>query len=78
MENVVIFNGYQENISAIWYILWPFGNLVVIWYIYIVDNSKKACLAAPLVDEHADQAVAVEAATAPLAFAAAADLTGAP
>jgi hypothetical protein len=24
-----------SNIStAIWYILWPFGNLVVIWYIF--------------------------------------------
>jgi hypothetical protein len=33
MENVGIFYGHLENITAIWYILWPFGNLVAIWYI---------------------------------------------
>jgi hypothetical protein len=33
MENVGIFYGHLEYISAIRYILWPFGYLVVIWYI---------------------------------------------
>jgi hypothetical protein len=23
-----------EYITAIWYILWPFGNFVAIWYIF--------------------------------------------
>jgi hypothetical protein len=34
MENVGIFYGYLENITAIWYILWPFGKLVIIWYFF--------------------------------------------
>jgi hypothetical protein len=34
METVGIFFGYLEYISAIWYMLWPFGNLVTIWYIF--------------------------------------------
>jgi hypothetical protein len=34
MENVGIFNGYLEYITAIWYILWTFGVLMVIWYIF--------------------------------------------
>jgi hypothetical protein len=33
MENVGMLWGNLEYITAIWYILWPFGNLVVIWYI---------------------------------------------
>jgi hypothetical protein len=34
MENAVIFYGHLEYFTAIWYILWPFGNVVVIWYIF--------------------------------------------
>jgi hypothetical protein len=34
MAKVVIFYGYLEHITAILYILWPFGNLVTIWYIF--------------------------------------------
>jgi hypothetical protein len=30
-ENVGIFNGRLEYFTAIWYILWPVGNVVVIW-----------------------------------------------
>jgi hypothetical protein len=33
MENVGIVYDNLEYIPAIWYILWPCGNLVVIWYI---------------------------------------------
>jgi hypothetical protein len=33
MENVSIFFAYLEYITAIWYMLLPFGNLVAIWYI---------------------------------------------
>jgi hypothetical protein len=33
MEKVGMFFGHWEYISAIRYILWPFGNLVAIWYI---------------------------------------------
>jgi hypothetical protein len=32
MEKVGIFFGHLEFIEAIRYILWPFGNLVAIWY----------------------------------------------
>jgi hypothetical protein len=32
MENVGIFYGHMEFYMAMCYILWPFGNLVVIWY----------------------------------------------
>jgi hypothetical protein len=28
-----IFYGHLEYITAIWYILWAFGNLVAVWYI---------------------------------------------
>jgi hypothetical protein len=28
--NVSVFNGHLEYITAIWYILWPLGNLMVI------------------------------------------------
>jgi hypothetical protein len=36
MENVGIFFGHLEYryITAIWYILRPFGNVVAIWYIF--------------------------------------------
>jgi hypothetical protein len=33
MENVGMFYDRLEYITAIWYILWPFGNFVVILYI---------------------------------------------
>jgi hypothetical protein len=34
MENAGIFYGHLEYFTAIWHILWPFGNVVVIWYIF--------------------------------------------
>jgi hypothetical protein len=34
MENDGIFYDYLEYITAIWDTLWPFGNFVVIWYIF--------------------------------------------
>jgi hypothetical protein len=33
MENAGIFCGHLEYLKVIWYILWPFDNVVVIWYI---------------------------------------------
>jgi hypothetical protein len=33
MKKVEIFYGYLEYTTAVWYISWPFGNLVPIWYI---------------------------------------------
>jgi hypothetical protein len=33
-KKIGIFYGHLEYISAIWYILWPFGNLVAIWSIF--------------------------------------------
>jgi hypothetical protein len=41
MENAVIFYGHLEYSTAIWYILWPFGNVVVIWY--IIPRFGKLC-----------------------------------
>jgi hypothetical protein len=29
-----IFYGHLESFTVIWYILWLFGNVVVIWYIF--------------------------------------------
>jgi hypothetical protein len=29
IENICIFYGHLENIIAVWYIKWPFGNLVL-------------------------------------------------
>jgi hypothetical protein len=29
-----IFDGHLEYITAIWYSLRPFGNLVAVWYIF--------------------------------------------
>jgi hypothetical protein len=34
MENVGIVYGRLDYIAAIWYILWPFGDLVFIWYVF--------------------------------------------
>jgi hypothetical protein len=34
MENVGIFYEHFEYFTDIWYILWRFGNVVVIWYIF--------------------------------------------
>jgi hypothetical protein len=34
MENVGIFYGHLEYITALRNILWLFGNLVAIWYIF--------------------------------------------
>jgi hypothetical protein len=34
MEKIGIFNSHLEYIMNIWYILWPFGNLMAIWYIF--------------------------------------------
>jgi hypothetical protein len=31
MEKVGILYAYLEYIAAIWYMLWPFGNLATIW-----------------------------------------------
>jgi hypothetical protein len=31
-EKVGVFYGQMEYITDIWYILWPFGNLIEIWY----------------------------------------------
>jgi hypothetical protein len=34
MENADIFYGHLEYFTVVWYILWLFGNVVVIWYIF--------------------------------------------
>jgi hypothetical protein len=34
LEMVGIFYRHLEYNTAIWYILWPFGNLAAIWYIF--------------------------------------------
>jgi hypothetical protein len=34
MENAGIFYGHLKYSTVIWYILWPFDNVVVIWYIF--------------------------------------------
>jgi hypothetical protein len=34
MENVGIFYGHLVNFTAIWYMLWQFGNVVVIWNVF--------------------------------------------
>jgi hypothetical protein len=33
MENAGIFYGHLKYSTVIWYILWPFGNVVVVWYL---------------------------------------------
>jgi hypothetical protein len=34
MENAGIVYGHLEYLAVIWHILWSFGNVVVIWYIF--------------------------------------------
>jgi hypothetical protein len=34
MENAGIFYAHLGYFTVIWYILWPFGNVVVILYIF--------------------------------------------
>jgi hypothetical protein len=34
VENADIFYGHYEYLTVIWHILWPFGNIMVIWYIF--------------------------------------------
>jgi hypothetical protein len=34
MENAGTFYGHLEYFTVIRYILWPFGNVAVIWYIF--------------------------------------------
>jgi hypothetical protein len=34
MVKVGIVYGHLEYITAIWHMLWSFGNLVAIWYIF--------------------------------------------
>jgi hypothetical protein len=34
MKNASIFIGQLEYFTIIWNILWPFGNIVVNWYIF--------------------------------------------
>jgi hypothetical protein len=34
MENAGIFYGHLEYFTVIWYILHPFVNVVIIWYIF--------------------------------------------
>jgi hypothetical protein len=34
MEKVGIFHHHLEYITAVWCILWPLGNLSIIWYIF--------------------------------------------
>jgi hypothetical protein len=34
MGKAGIFYGHLEYFTVLWYILWPFGNVVVIWYIF--------------------------------------------
>jgi hypothetical protein len=34
IEAVGTFDGRFEYFTAIWYILWPLGNVVVIWYVF--------------------------------------------
>jgi hypothetical protein len=35
MENAGKFYGHLKYFTVNWYILWPFGNVVVIWYIFL-------------------------------------------
>jgi hypothetical protein len=34
LQSFGVFYGHVVYFMAIWYILWPFGNAVVIWYIF--------------------------------------------
>jgi hypothetical protein len=42
MENVSRFYDHWEYFLAIWYKLWPFGNLVIIWYIFGIFYQDKS------------------------------------
>jgi hypothetical protein len=44
LENAGIFYGHLEYFSVIWYILWPFGNVVVIWYIFPRLDTYMYCV----------------------------------
>jgi hypothetical protein len=33
MENAGLFYCHLEHFTVIWYVLWPFANVVVNWYI---------------------------------------------
>jgi hypothetical protein len=35
MENAGIFYGHLKYFMVIWYISWPLGNVVVIWYVFL-------------------------------------------
>jgi hypothetical protein len=35
MGNAGLFHGHIEYFAVICYILWPFGNVVVNWYIFL-------------------------------------------
>jgi hypothetical protein len=56
MGNVCIFYGHLEYITAIWYILCPFGNLVVVWYILphfgIFCQEKSGIIARQWLSKH--------------------------
>jgi hypothetical protein len=43
MEKVGIYYGYLEYTTAIWHILWPFGNLVTI-LVYCVKKNLATLL----------------------------------
>jgi hypothetical protein len=45
MENAGIFYGHLEYSTVIWHILWPVGNVVVIWYSLILVFCVKKNLA---------------------------------
>jgi hypothetical protein len=47
MERIAILFGHLKYITALWYILWPFVNLVAIWYFtpVLVHCVKKKNLA---------------------------------
>jgi hypothetical protein len=42
MEDVGMSYGHLEYIRTIWYILWPIGNLALIWYIWYRGNLSPA------------------------------------
>jgi hypothetical protein len=46
LENIGIFYGHWKHFTDIWYILWLFGNVVVIWYIFpVLEYCVKKTLA---------------------------------
>jgi uncharacterized metal-binding protein len=44
MENVGTFYGHLEYFTANWYILWPFNNVVVIWFILFFFTFLVFCV----------------------------------